>query len=125
MAAFLATHKMDLFAIPAPVLYEIYYGFYYLPISKEFRGDQRFLKRLEGEQRRLQQFLNDIQIFELTIDAIKKAADLSAHLDAAGTHVGEFDSLIAGIILSAGYTAIATKNASHFDRFPGLDVLNY
>jgi predicted nucleic acid-binding protein len=69
--------------------------------------------------------MNDIQIFELTFDAIKKAADLSAHLDAAGTHVGEFDSLIAGIILSAGYTTIVTRNVSHFDRFPGLEVLNY
>ncbi|MEX2683040.1 MAG: type II toxin-antitoxin system VapC family toxin [Candidatus Sigynarchaeota archaeon] len=125
MAAFLASHKLDLFAIPAPVLFEIYYGFYYPPLSKEFRGNQRFLERLEGEQRRLQQFLNDIQVFELTIDAIKKAADLSARLDAAGMHVGEFDSLVAGIILNAGYTTIVTKNVAHYDKFPGLEVLNY
>jgi tRNA(fMet)-specific endonuclease VapC len=125
MAAFLATHKMDLFAIPAPVLYEIYYGFYYPPVSKEFARNQTFLKRLEGEQRQLQQFLNDIQIFELNIEAIKKAADLSAHLDAAGTHVGEFDSLIAGIILSAGYKTIVTGNVSHFARFQDLEVMSF
>jgi tRNA(fMet)-specific endonuclease VapC len=125
IAAFLAAHKMDLFAIPAPVLYEVYYGFYYPPLSKQFRANTRFLKRLADEQTRLQQFLNDIRVFDLTTDSIKKAAEISAQLDAAGTHVGQYDTLIAGIVLQSGYSKIATRNVDHFDRIPGIEVLKY
>ncbi len=125
MAAFLAAHKTDLLAIPAPVLYEVFYGFYYPPLSKEFRGNTRFLKRLEEEKLRLQQFMNDVKIFDLSVDAIRKSAELSAQLDVEGMHVGEFDILIAGIILNAGYSRIVTRNVDHFDRIPGLDVLPY
>ena len=106
-------------------MFEIYYGFYYPPLAKEFQNNDQFLHRLEEEQRRLLQFLNDIQVIELTLDAIRKAAEISAQLDANGSHVEKFDTLIAGIILSLGYTKIVTRNARHFASIPGIEVLTF
>jgi len=125
MGAFLAVHKTELFAIPTPALFEIYYGFYYPPLSKEFQQNARFLQRLQGEQQRLLQLLNDIQIFELSLDAIKKAAEISAKLDAAGTPVGKFDVLIAGTLLVAGYNTIVTDNTRHYAKIPEINVLPF
>ncbi|OLS15467.1 MAG: Ribonuclease VapC [Promethearchaeota archaeon CR_4] len=123
MGAFLAAHKTEIFAIPMPALFEIYYGFYYPPVSKEFRDNTQFLQRLLREQQRLLQLLTDIQIFELSLDAIKKAAEISARLDAMGTPVGKFDILIAGTLLAAGYDTIVTNNVGHYEKVPEIKVL--
>lgn len=125
MAAFLAAHKDELFAIASPSLFEIYYGFYYPPLSSRFSADLPFLERLKQEKKRLLQLLNDINIFDLTNDSIETSAKISATLDSQGKHIGEFDSLIAGIILTNGYTSIVSNNSKHFEQIEGLKVLNY
>ncbi|HME56236.1 MAG TPA: type II toxin-antitoxin system VapC family toxin [Candidatus Lokiarchaeia archaeon] len=125
MAAFLAAHKNDIFAIAIPVLYEIYYGFYFPPLSQKFRDNARFLQRLQDEQRRMLQLLNDIQVFELTLDAIKTGAEIAAKLDAEGNGIGSFDSLIAGIIIAAGHDTIVSNNQRHYERIPDFHVLNF
>jgi tRNA(fMet)-specific endonuclease VapC len=125
MGAFLAGHQADLFAIPIPVLYEIYYGFEYPPLAKKFRNDTQFLQRLQAEQQRMQQLLNDIQVFDLNLAAIKKSAAISAKLDAEGTLIGKFDMLIAGVILGAGYNQIVTSNSQHYDKIKELEVLTF
>ncbi len=50
MAAFLAAHTKSTFAIPIIVLYEIYYGFYFPPLSKRFQKNISFLNRLKEEE---------------------------------------------------------------------------
>ncbi len=125
MAAFLADHNADTFAIASIVFYEIYYGFYFPPLSKKFRDEGHFLQRLQEEQRRFSQFLNDIQVFELTLDAIKKAADIAARLDAEGNGIGAFDILIAATIIAAGYDTIVSNNDRHYERIPDFHVLNF
>jgi tRNA(fMet)-specific endonuclease VapC len=125
MGAFLAAHKSEIFAIPMPALFEIYYGFYYPPLSKEFRENAKFLQRIEWEQQRLLQLLNDIQVFELSLDAIKKAAEISARLDAVGTPVGKFDILIAGTILASGYDTIVTDNTRHYEKVSEINIVPF
>ncbi len=47
--------------------------------------------------------LNYIQVFDLTLPAIKKSAKLSALLDSKKLNIGKMDILIVGIILANGY----------------------
>ena len=116
MAAFLAAHTNSIFAIPIIVLYEIYYGFYFPSLSKRFQKDVTFLNRLKEEEQRMVQLLNDIQVFDLTLPAIKKSVELSASLDSKGLNIGKIDILIAGIILANGYCEILTNNVSHYEH---------
>jgi predicted nucleic acid-binding protein len=51
-----------------------------------------------------------ILIFDLTLSAVKKSAEISSYLDSNGYNIGKFDSLIAGIIIANGYNEILTKN---------------
>lgn len=125
MAAFLASHKQETFAIPVPVLFEMYYGFFYPPLSKRFKKDAHFLARLQEESARLNQLLLDIQVFDLTPEAVKIAADVAATLDALGKPVGKMDILIAGIVLSVGETQLATNNTRHYENIPKIAVLNF
>ena len=125
IAAFFAAHTNSIFAISVPVLYEIYYGFYFPPLSKNFQKDLAFLQRLKEEEQRMIQLLNDIQVFDLTFPAIKKSAEISASLDAKGLHVGKMDILIAGIILANGYRELLTNNISHYKHIPGLKIYSY
>ena len=60
--------------------------------------------------------LNDIQVFDLTLPAIKKSAKLSTLLDSKGLNIGKMDILIAGIILANGYCEILKKKTDRFDR---------
>ena len=100
IASFFAEHKTSTFAIPSPVLYEIYYGFYFSPLSKKFKNDVQFLEKLNKEEQILIRLLNDIQVFDLTAKSAKKSAEISAILDSKGTPMGKMDVLIAGIILA-------------------------
>ncbi len=95
------------------------------PLSSRFSADLPFLERLKQEKKRLQQLLNDINIFDLTNESIETSAKISATLDSQGKHIGEFDSLIAGIILTNGYTSIVSNNSKHYEQIEGLKVLNY
>jgi predicted nucleic acid-binding protein len=125
MAAYLASHTKSIFAIPILVLYEIYYGFYFPPLSKRFQNDLAFLHRLNEEEQRMIQILNDIQIFDLTLPAIKKSAEICASLDAKGFHIGKMDTLVAGIILTNGYNELLTNNISHYEHIPDLKIYTF
>ena len=122
IASVFAKFRASIFAISVPVLYEIYYGFYFPPLSKKFQKDLAFLERLQKEEQKLIQLLNDIQVFDLTSRAIKKAAEISAQLDARGVGVGKMHVLIASIILSNGHNEILTKNVSHYENIPNLQI---
>lgn len=125
MAAFITEHKNENFAIPTPVLFEIYYGFYYPPKSKRFKNDKSFLLKIKDEEAQLIQFLRDIEVFDLNLPAIMKAAEISAGLDAIGRPCGKIDALIAGIVLSAGGTQIVTNNTKHYENIAELSILNF
>ncbi|TFF88894.1 MAG: type II toxin-antitoxin system VapC family toxin [Promethearchaeota archaeon] len=125
MAKFLAEKKDSIFAIATPALYEIYYGFFFPPLSKKFQNDKDFLQKLKREEQKLVQLINDIYIFELNLAAVKKSAEISALLDSNGEQIGKCDILIAGIILANGYNELLTKNKDHYEKIPDLIVYSY
>ncbi len=47
IASFFAKHKNSIFAISVPALYEIYYGFYFPPLSKRFQKNIPFLQKIK------------------------------------------------------------------------------
>lgn len=125
IASFLKEHKKSRLALPIPSLYEIYYGFYFPPLSKRFKKDINFLNKIKKEEQKLTRLLDDINIFDLTLSAVKKSAEISSYLDSEGYNIGKFDSLIAGIILANGYNEILTRNIKHYDKIPDLIIHSY
>jgi predicted nucleic acid-binding protein len=73
----------------------------------------------------LEQFhalLASATVVDVTRDAAEMAAALNRYLEGRGERIGEPDTLIAGTCLDAGLP-ILTRNARHFERVPGLEVL--
>ena len=66
--------------------------------------------------------LHDILPFTHTASIL--AADIWADLKQRGSLIGEVDVLIAAIALSHG-VAVVTRNTSHFNRIPGLQVIDW
>jgi predicted nucleic acid-binding protein len=71
------------------------------------------------------QFLTGARCFDLNLNAVKKAAEISALLDSKGKYIETMDALIAGIVLSNGFTDLMTKNKSHFENIPDLHIFDY
>jgi len=75
--------------------------------------------------RRLEVFkrlVTNLEVLDLDYDSAMRAAEISGTLDREGRGIDPFDSLIAGITLTSGAEALVIRNASHFERVPGLKV---
>ena len=66
--------------------------------------------------------LNELVIFPLTPRAAQKAGHIYAHLETKGQAIGISDALIAGIALTKGLSLV-TRNAAHFGKIEGLEVI--
>ncbi len=64
---------------------------------------------------------------QLTLDLKKAehAAQIYDKLDAIGEIIDDNDILIAGIMISNRITKIITRNARHFEKIEGIEVINY
>lgn len=67
-------------------------------------------------------FLSTATVLDLTQDAAELAAAVNRYLERRGERIGGPDTLIAGTCLEAGLPLL-TRNARHFERVPGLTVL--
>ena len=102
----LRKHSPQDFAVPAIVAHELFYGAY-----KSIRKDEN-LARLDALQ---------FQILEFDQDDARKAGEIRAQLNAAGTPIGPYDVLIAGQALARGLTLI-THNTKEFGRIAALKI---
>jgi tRNA(fMet)-specific endonuclease VapC len=94
-------------AVPAVVLYELWYGV----ARSERRGENA---------ERLRVFLSgNIDIAPFDDEDAAAAGDLRAALEAAGTPIGPYDLLIAAQALRSR-TTLVTANVSEFARVRGL-----
>jgi tRNA(fMet)-specific endonuclease VapC len=82
------------------------------------QGSRTSMERLE----RAHAFLTSATVLDLTQDAAEMAAAVNRELERRGERIGGPDTLIAGICLDAGLPLL-TRNARHFERVPGLEVL--
>lgn len=102
----LRNHSPQDFAVPAIVAHELFYGAY-----KSMRKDEN-LARLDALQ---------FQILEFAQDDARKAGEIRAQLNAAGTPIGPYDVLIAGQALARGLTLI-THKTREFGRIAALKI---
>ncbi len=70
-------------------------------------------------------FFDNVEVFGLTMNAAKEASNILWSLRKKGHDIGEFDSMIAGILLSSGVNKIMTKNVKHFESIDRLKVISY
>lgn len=91
-------------------VYEVSYGVY--------RAMSDPSKRMQAFKR----LVSNLEVLDLDYEAAMTAAEVSGALDREGRGIDPFDSLIAGITLASGAEALVTRNASHFERVPGLKV---
>ncbi len=68
---------------------------------------------------RVHQLLDAIPSLDLDDQAADTASEIRRSLERIGATIGMADSLIAGIVLSAGGDLL-TRNRRHFERVPGL-----
>lgn len=72
----------------------------------------------------LRTFIGSFVHLPLGTPEAERAAEIAAQLEAAGKPIGRLDTLIAGIALAAG-AAVVSRNAVHFGRVSGLQVVNW
>lgn len=90
--------------------FELYYGAY------KSREAKRNLTAVKG-------VFSTLRVFTLTDGAAEQAGKLLAQLEAKGKPVESRDLFVGAIALEEGY-AVATDNISHFERIPGLQVVD-
>lgn len=64
------------------------------------------------------------QIIPLTLESVDISARIEADLRRQGLSIGPTDTLIAGVALANGLV-LATNNTRHFERIPGLQLVNW
>ena len=72
----------------------------------------------------IEQFLSEIEILLLEPKSSKKAAEIFESLSSEGQTVDALDVMIAAIVIT-NKESILTLNRKHFERIPGLKVIDY
>lgn len=79
---------------------------------------------VEGNLKKISQFLDRISILPYDQDASKKFGQLKANLKIKGKLIADMDLMIASICLAQNSTLV-TNNARHFERVPHLKFTNW
>jgi len=82
------------------------------------------VRNATGQLKFFNLFCQQNEIIELNDKIINRAADIYADLYKRGGLVGDADILIAATALENNLP-IVTNNESHFNRIPGLQILNW
>lgn len=80
--------------------------------------------RPEENQHVLAEFLSPLEVLDFPAAAAPLFGTIRAHLQHAGTPIGNYDLLIAAHALQERFTLV-TNNTKEFSRVPGLKVENW
>ncbi len=81
-------------------------------------------RRVVEQLQRIREALTSASIAEVTEADAVMAGQLGAAFLAQGQDIGDLDLLIAGQALNRGW-AVVTENTRHFNRVPGLTVIDW
>jgi predicted nucleic acid-binding protein len=73
---------------------------------------------------KIEHFLKKVEVLNLNITIMKIYAKISADLRKKGEIIGDYDELIASIIIHHKETLI-TRNVRHYERIPKLSFQNW
>lgn len=82
-------------------------------------------KKYKEELDFYEELFNNLTLINMDKNSVKKASSLFWELGSKGLTIGESDCLIAGICLTNNINRIVTKNADHFERIKGMEVISY
>lgn len=85
-------------------------------------GVHRGVKDVERRLEEVKRVVSTLQVFPLDQRAAMKSAEIAGTLDREGRGIDPFDALIAGIVIVEGAECVVTRNVTHFERVPGLEV---
>ncbi|KZX16174.1 ribonuclease VapC1 [Methanobrevibacter cuticularis] len=91
-------------------VYEIVKGFKYI-------GSEKKIKKLET-------FLNEIEVFNLNNQSMVEAAEIFTNLKKAGKTIGDMDILIATIVMQNN-GILVSNNTRHFKNIQELQLTNW
>ncbi len=104
-------HRIHEVAISVVTYFELQYG-----IEKS-----KFRMKSENA---LRNFIKNLNVIVLDVEASSKAASVRAYLEMKGTPIGAYDLLIAGTALARNMVLV-TNNTNEFKRVPGLTLENW
>ena len=90
---------------------ELYYGAY---------NSNRVTENLA----RAEFFIQQLPVFPLNDDALRRFGELKAELRRMGQPIADFDLLIPSVALAESYILV-TNNTRHYDRIPELQLENW
>ena len=73
---------------------------------------------------RVKQLVENYPMIDVTRPVMDCFGEVKAHLEKSGTPIDDFDLLIGCTALTMNY-AIVTNNVRHYQRIPGLKVVNW
>ena len=111
LRAWLESRPEELFEVAAITVAELWHG-----VERATGGHKAH--RLHY----LQSILRPLPIIPYTDQTAREHARIWAQLEAAGTMIGAYDVIVAATALERG-SEVATFNKRHFDRIPGLKVI--
>ena len=92
-------------------------------IGELYKGAHLSTKFNENKKK-IEDFLKNINILNLTIEDIKQYAQISADLRKKGERIGDFDELIASVVITRNEILI-TRNIRHYERIPQISLQNW
>lgn len=92
-------------------------------VGELYKGAYLSVKIKENLEK-IDQFLKKVEVLDLNITIMKIYAKISADLRKKGEIIGDYDELIASIIIHHKETLI-TRNIKHYERIPDLSFQNW
>jgi tRNA(fMet)-specific endonuclease VapC len=107
----LSEHLHDSMAISVVTLMELYYGAY---------KSVKILPNLA----RIRTIENAFEVMPIGHEIAQTFGELKTNLEKQGTPLDDFDLILAACALTHNCTLV-TNNVKHFDRVPGLRLMNW
>ena len=81
-------------------------------------------KRVAHNISLVEKFLARFSIVFPTFESVREYSRISANLQIKGEKIGDFDELIASIVVKEG-DLLYTRNIAHFERVPLINLVNW
>lgn len=77
-----------------------------------------------AERRKIDHLLHPFTVLEFHARSAEVFGRVVGYLQSRGTVIGDMDALIGAVALQAGHPVV-TRNAAHFGRIAGLELITY
>jgi tRNA(fMet)-specific endonuclease VapC len=111
LAAWMSQHESEGFEVAAITVAELWHG------VERATGEHR-AKR----ERYIREILEELPMIPYTETTALEHARIWASLESSGQMIGDYDLIVAATAVERG-SAVATFNKRHFQRVPGLKVI--